>query len=44
MNNDKPTILDSVLFFVLIFIFVVCTITLIQSGIVSALSLLGSCK
>ncbi len=44
MNNDKPTILDSVLFFVLLFIFVVCTITLIQSGIIGVFSLLGSCK
>jgi len=28
----------------LIFIFVVCTITLIKSGIVGAFSLIGSCK
>jgi len=42
--NDKPTILDNILFFVLITLFVICTVTLIQSGIVSLFSLVGSCK
>ena len=42
--NDKPTILNNILFFVLVTIFVICTVTLVKAGVVSALSLFGSCK
>jgi hypothetical protein len=42
--NDKPTILDNILFFALIAFCVVCTITIIKSGVVGVFSLIGSCK
>jgi Flp pilus assembly pilin Flp len=44
MSDQKPTILDNILFFALIAIFVVCTFSLVQSGIVGVFSLIGSCK
>ncbi len=44
MSDQKPTILDNILFFALITIFVVCTVSLIKSGVIGVFSLLGSCK
>ena len=44
MNNDKPSIWDHILFFVLLTLFVFCTVTLVKSGIVGVFSLIGSCK
>jgi len=44
MSDQKPTILDNILFFALITIFVVCTVSLVKSGVIGVFSLLGSCK
>lgn len=44
MNEKKPTIVENIVFFIILTLFIVSAITLVQSGIIKVFTILGKCS